>query len=396
MFFPSATVVSAMVLSFTGASFELSPALASKAAPASAKVEPATRLAAGLWAPKKVTKQRPARKSDSDYEQSEEELLRSPSAPAPKTEKSPAGRRRKPIIMDDNQDEEEGDEAEEDEDEDGPRVVKKRKRVVEEEDDDVEDAIPSLQPILPRIFNFELGTSAQKRSFAYDLPTMQGDNSFRFGYQIGLEAYPMLALPNGWFRTLGIGGSYAKEYGDAITEGMSGMFTGYPVSQGRWGFDVRYAIPVGERVVLMPALGYGNMSADLKRMSPLSPSSCLMAETAPCFADIKTSYVSADFHIRVAATETLGLSLSGGYLAGLGVASGMDQIAAQAPADMKGFHVEASARLLIKDWFAVYAAVPLRRYSFAFGAPPSGTTIMYRSAGDTYVGVTVGVAIFTY
>ncbi len=396
MFFPSATVVSAMVLSFTGASFESSPA--PTAALAHAKVEPATRLAAGLWAPKKPGKPRPARKSDADYEQSEEELLRSPSAPAPaKTEKAPASRRRKPIMMEDGQ-EEEDDEAqgEDDDDEDGAKVVKKRKRVVEEEDDDVEDVIPSLPPILPRLINFELGTSMQKRSFSYDLPTMQGDSSFRIGYQIGLEAYPLMTQPNGWFRTLGIGGSYAKENGDAITQGMSGMFTGYPVSQGRWGFDARYAIPVGEHVVLIPALGYGNMSADLKRMSPLAPSSCLTAETAPCFADIKTSYVSADFHIRVAATEALAVSLSGGYLIGLGVAGGMDQISAQAPAEMKGFHVEAGARFMIKDWFAVYAAVPFRRYSFTFGAPSAGTTIMYRAAADTYVGATAGIALFTY
>jgi hypothetical protein len=253
-----------------------------------------------------------------------------------------------------------------------------------------------LQVILPRIVNVELGTSMQKRGFSYDLPTMQGDSSIRIGYQIALEAYPMVTQPNGWFRTLGIGASYAKEYGNAITEATSGMFTGYPVSQGRWGFDVRYAIPVGERVVLMPALGYGSMSADLKRGSPVAPSSCLTAETSPCFGDIKASHLSADFHIRVAATQTFGLSLSGGYLAGLGVANGTDQITAQAPATMSGFHVEAGARLLIKDWFAVYAGVPFRRYSFAFGAPAMGTTIMYRSAADSYLGVNVGVAIFTY
>ena len=212
-------------------------------------------MAAGLWAPKKATKPRP-RKSDSDYEESEEELLRSPSAPAPKAEKPPAPRKRKPIIMEEGEEEEDED-GEDGDDEDSPKVVKKRKRIVEEEEDDVEEVIPSLQPILPRLIDFELGTSMLKRSFAYDQPNMQGDNSFRFGYQIALEAYPMLNLPNGWFRTLGIGASYAKEYGDAITEGMSGMFTGYPVNQGRWGFDARYAIPVGERVVLIPALGYG-------------------------------------------------------------------------------------------------------------------------------------------
>ena len=45
---------------------------------------------------------------------------------------------------------------------------------MEEEEDETEDVIPSLQPILPRVINFELGTSVQKRSFSYDLPTMQG------------------------------------------------------------------------------------------------------------------------------------------------------------------------------------------------------------------------------
>src|SRR5688500_7989097 len=101
----------------------------------------------------------------------------------------------------------------------------------------------------------------------------------------------MMTQPNGWFRPLGIGGSYATEYGDAVTQAMSCMFTGYPVNQGRWGVVLRSAIPTGERVVLIPALGYGNMSADLQRMSPLAPSSCVAAGTAPCFADVKTSYV---------------------------------------------------------------------------------------------------------
>jgi hypothetical protein len=384
MLFPSATVVWAMVVSFTGTTpLEAPPTFPHH------KVEAASKLAAGLWAPKKKTKPRPAGKADDDDDSAEEELLRSRNAPAQTT---PTSRRRKPIMMDESAEEEEG---EEEEDEEKP-VVKKRKRVVEEEEEEVEDVIPSLQSVLPRIFNFELGTGVVKRSFAYDQPTMQGDNSFRIGYQIGLEAYPLLVLPNGWIRTLGIGGSYAKEYGDAITESMTGMFTGYAVNQGRWGFDLRYAIPAGERVVLIPALGYGNMSVDLKRMSPLAPSSCLTAEMAPCFADIKSSYVSADFHIRVAASQMFALSLSGGYLLGLGVGSGMDQITAQAPAEMKGFHVEAGARFLINNWFAVYAGIPFRRHTFTFGAPPMGTTIMYRSADDTYYGFNAGVAVFTY
>ena len=47
------------------------------------------------------------------------------------------------------------------------------------------------------------------------------------------------------------------------------------------------------------------------------------------------------------------LSLSGGYILGLGVSRGMDQITDQAPASMKGFHVDAGATMLLGDRFAL-------------------------------------------
>jgi len=70
--------------------------------------------------------------------------------------------------------------------------------------------------------------------------------------------------------------------------------------------------------VIMPALGYGRIGADLQRMQAVAPSGCTAASsTEPCFGDIKASYLAADVHIRVGLTPAFALSLSGGYLLGL-------------------------------------------------------------------------------
>src|SRR5262245_41542265 len=105
MFFPSATVVAAMVLSFAGTTSYATP---TTAAPARGTVEASAQLMAALWAPKKKSKARPLKTDPSlDGEAHEEELLRSPNAPAPRGSSAPASRRRKPIIMDEGEDGEE-------------------------------------------------------------------------------------------------------------------------------------------------------------------------------------------------------------------------------------------------------------------------------------------------
>lgn len=387
MLFPSATVVAALVITLAGAA-PLEARTATRGAPRSVGGAP-TKLAGSLWAPKK-SRPRPSREDD---DAREEELLRSKS-PAGGGETAP--KRRRPIKMEDGQeegeDEAEGDEEDED---DKPKVTKRRKRVAEEEDEDsAPEPIASQPSVIPRIINFGIGTAALRRSFAYDLATQQGDKGFRFGYQFALESFPMVAQPSGWYRTLGIGAWYEKEYGDSTRDQPSGVFMGAAVNHSRWGFDARFAIPAGEWVVVMPAIGYGRASTDLVRMSPTAPSSCTSTSPDPCFGDITAAYLAADLHIRVGLSPQAALSLSGGYLVGLGVARGTDQITAEAPASMKGFHVELGASMLLSDWFAVQATIPLRRYGFTFDAPMGGAAT-YRAATDMYYGVIAGIAVLT-
>jgi hypothetical protein len=389
MLFQSATVVAALVFVLTGAS-PLEARTAPRGAVTSTAAAAPTRVS-GLWAPKKTSKPRPPKDDDAR----EEELLRSKSTPTPGGDAGP--KKRRPIKMDESS-EEEGDEAEEEEDEDDedrPKVTKRRKRVVEEEEDDSPEPIASQPSVIPRLINLGIGMAGVRRSFAYTSAGQQGDKGLRLGYSIALESYPFVNQPNGAWRTIGIGAHYEKQYGDATWNSpTSGQFVGYGFNQSRWGFDARWAIPAGEWVVITPALGYGRAGADLKRMTPTAPSSCGSTVMEPCFADINASYLSADVHLRFGVTPTFALSLSGGYLLGLGVQRGMDQIAAEASATMRGFHVDAGAQLLIGEYLAIQAAIPFRRYAFAFDAP-AGSSVMYRGATDTYYGLIAGIAVLT-
>jgi hypothetical protein len=147
-------------------------------------------------------------------------------------------------------------------------------------------------------------------------------------------------------------------------------------------------------VIVMPSVGYGRIGTDLVRMTPAMPSACTSTTPDPCFGDIKASYISADLHLRIGLTPALALSLVGGYLQGLGVANGPDQITAEAKASMSGFHVDLGATMLIGEYFAVSAAIPVRRYSFSFDAPMGGA-FTARSASEMYYGVLAGFAVFT-
>ena len=376
MLFPSATVVAALVLSLAGAS-----PLESRTATSGA----AMKLAAGLWAPKK-SKPKPR-----DDDAREEELLKSPRAPAGGD--GPAPRKRRPIKMDESQDESEDESSEdgdEEDDEDKPKVTKRRKRV--EEEPEVEEPIALQQAIIPRLIAFEVGPAMVRRSFAYNQATLQGDKGIRLGYQLAVESYPFVSQMSGAHRTIGIGAYYEKEYGDATSTMSDGSFSGYGFNQSRWGFDARYGIPIGDSFLLMPAIGYGRIGADLQRMQSVAPGSCMTAGgMPPCFGDVKAAYLSADVHLRLAVSPMFGLSLSGGYLLGLGVARGMDQITAEAPATMRGFHVDAGAMFIIKEWLGVQAVIPFRRYSFAF----DGAGLAYKSAADMYYGLMGGLVVFT-
>jgi hypothetical protein len=81
-----------------------------------------------------------------------------------------------------------------------------------------------------------------------------------------------VSQPNGWYRTLGIGAYYEKQYGDATstceTDVQRLRLQSEPL-----GFDARRH-PGGEWVVMMPALGYGAHGADLQRTTPSTPANC--------------------------------------------------------------------------------------------------------------------------
>ena len=390
----SVSVAVAMVLSTAlyGAAPAAASGTARPLAPSTARTTASTTeiAAAGLWAPKKS---KPKPKHSEDDSAKEEELLRSRNAP-----RAPASRSRARIKMEDSGESasEESEEEEEEEEEEEDRPKRKRKRVVEEEEDEEEEEedvpLPSLPVIRPRLAAGFLGAGVASRSFKYDTP-LQGDSGYRMGVSLALELYPLLRTPPGGHRRIGVGFNYAKQSG---TAGRFDMATGstltYPVDQSHWGFDLRYFFVFGPHVVLAPAAGYGRVSADLGRRTPVGmPSACLLTNADPCFADLNASYASFDLHLRIAATPTLGFSLVAGYLLGLGVKTGADQISSpEASATLAGFHADVGASLLIKEWFAVQATIPIRRYAYKLA--PLNTTATYHGATDLYWGVIAGLA----
>jgi hypothetical protein len=398
MFFPSATAVAAMVLVLNpaGTSSIASRTVTPLAARGAESVAPSTRLVSALWAPPKKAKKAPR---ESEGESQEEELLR-PQRTPPNNGGTTAPKKRRPIKMDESADEGGGDDeadegGDDDDDEDRPKVTKKRKRVSEDEEDESPEPLESQPSVIPRLINFLAAPAVVRRSFGFNEASLQGDTGFRMGYQLSLESFPLVTQPNGWYRTIGLGITYEKEYGDATHNASSGMFNGYPFNQSRLGIDLRFAIPAGDSVIIMPAIGYGRVGADLQRPSPTTPTNCTVSSAMdPCFGDVNASYLSVDVHIRVGLTPTFALSLAGGYLQGLGVQRGMDQITAEGAATMKGFHVEAGASVLLADWVAFQAVIPFRRYGFSF-EPASGTSFSYRGAADTYYGLVAGLALFT-
>jgi hypothetical protein len=379
-----AAVAIALTVSLCGAAPAVAVADATpRAVPSSTA---ATKLAAGLWAPKKSAKPKP--RSNEDDSAREEELLRSKAAPAP--------RPRRRIKMEDSADSAGSDEEEEEEEEEEDRPKRKRRKVVEEEEEEEEEEedvpLPSLPVIRPRLASGFLAAGIANRNFKYNTP-LQGDSAYRMGYSFAAELYPLLLTPPGKHRHIGIGFHYGRQSG---TAGRYDMATGstitYPVKQTQWGFDVRIFFAIGPRVVLAPAIGYGRAAVDLGRRTPVMPSACLLTNADPCFADLEAAYVPLDLHVRIAASETLAFSVAGGYLFGLGVKTGEGQISTvEASATVSGFHADISTHLLIKEWFALQATIPVRRYAYKLS--PLNAAATYSGATDTSWGLMAG-AVF--
>ncbi|MES1172107.1 MAG: hypothetical protein ABUL77_02630 [Bacteroidota bacterium] len=297
---------------------------------------------------------------------------------------------------------------EEDEEEEKPRVKRsKRRRAVEEEteedededDEDEDDApIASLPSVAPRMLSFQLSPmSFVGRNFAFTLPApaaLQKENTFpRVGIVAALEAYPLVRMAHGWFRKVGIGAAISADVGTAAMKVAGGAMVSYPVSQQRWSIDLRYAFTVGQRLVVIPALGLGSTSYDLKREGTgVAPSACDTSATVimPCLTDISAKYIPLDLHLRIAVTDSVAVGLSGGYFLGSGAPQG-NWKADQRVGKTSGYHGELGVNSMLNDWLAVRGALSYVHYDYAFSAG----TGAYTAASETYYSVNFGAIVFT-
>ena len=120
---------------------------------------------------------------------------------------------------------------------------------------------------------------------------------------------------------------------------------------------------------------------------------CTTDVAFPCLATANPYYMTFDVHARFAATPEIGLELAAGLMLGVGVQKGPGQIStAEATPSMWGYHVDVGGSLLVyREWLAVTALVPIRRYAYSFTIP-AGSAANYRTAGDTNYGLLLGVA----
>jgi hypothetical protein len=314
---------------------------------------------------------------------------------------TPIVRRRVPAAEDAEEEETAGDREEEDDaEEDKPRskrVTSKRRasRDGEEEDegDDTETPIASRPAVVPRLISFGLGGSAFGRRFSFNTPLQKESTFPRPGFAASLESYPLIRAGSGWLSTLGIGADLAMEFGSAaLQQAGGGPTVSFPVTERRYAFDVRYAVTVGDRVVIVPAIGLGNSTFDLKTNVPIPPSSCSAAmNTQPCIPGVRATYLMAGAHLRIAASDDIALSLSAGYQLGLAVGRGRGQVGSERTPAMSGLQFELGMNWMLKDWLGFRLAIPFIRHSFTF----SGGTATYTSASETYFGGTVSALIFT-
>jgi len=245
--------------------------------------------------------------------------------------------------------------------------------------------------VAPHRIAFELGTSVMSRSFHFDAP-LQGDaGAPRAGVAAELEAFPLLSLENRWLARLGIGASFGTEVGNAgIGQPDNGTLI-YPFTETRWGFDVRYAIPLAERFLLTPLVGYGHIGYDLERRGQPAPSACINTSTQVCLPDVQVSHMTLGLDARVALAPSVGLALELAYLPGFGLGRGAGQLGSESDASVQGFASTVAASWQLLDWLALRASVPVIHNSYSFSQRP----LSYTSASETYYGLIAGATVFT-
>lgn len=306
-------------------------------------------------------------------------------------------------------------EAQEEEDRPPPRRVappprrpipKKHKRQTgddgESSDDDSEedDATPytaatATQPVIvPRAFTLLLGGTMMGRSFHFDSP-LQRESSFpRVGYVAAIETYPLKLLGPSWADGLGLAASYEAEViGKASVTQTNGMATSTSVNQARWNLDLRYAFELGGYVVLEPDVGLTNSSFTLNTDMPVMASQCDPTATAACIPNTHVLLLQAGAHLRFALGREFAITLDGAFLDALTVKNKpLNEIGYEAGTSATGFNGALGATFMITDFLAVHGELPFTRLTYTFHNPPDTP---YKTATETYYGVSVGLAVFT-
>jgi len=245
--------------------------------------------------------------------------------------------------------------------------------------------------VAPHKIAFALGTSLMSRSFNFNAP-LQGDaGAPRAGIAAELEAFPLLSFDNRWLARVGVGASFETEIGNAgIGQPDNGTLI-YPFTETRWGFDLRYAIPLGERFLVMPRFGYGHVGYDLERRNQPAPSLCVTSSMQVCLPDVQLSHLALGLDARLAIAPSIGLSLGLLYLPGFGLGRGAGQLGSESDASVQGISGTVAASWQLLDWLALRASLPLTHYSYSFSRRP----LAYTSASETYYGLVVGATVFT-
>jgi hypothetical protein len=245
--------------------------------------------------------------------------------------------------------------------------------------------------IAPHLISFDLGTAVMTRSFHFDAPLQPDDGSVRGGVVAELESFPLLSVKNRWIARLGLGASFGTEIGNDGVGQADGGTLSYKVTERRWSVDVRYALPLGERFLLVPLVGYGHTGYDLARGTQPAPSTCIATSTQVCLPDVQLSHLTLGLDARFAFTPSLAASLAAAYLPGFGLGRGTGQLGVESDASAQGLSGTLAVSWQLLDWLALRAAVPIIHYSYAFSRRP----LAYTSASETYYGVVVGATVFT-
>jgi hypothetical protein len=279
---------------------------------------------------------------------------------------------------------------------DADASVQRRAPSGDDEGDEAADAaggwgVAALPVIAPHLVSLGVGTSLMGRSFQFNAP-LQPESTFpRGGVVVDLESFPLLWASNKWIARLGLGGSFGTELGSVGVPQADGATLSYPVSARRWSFDLRYALPLGPRFVLVARTGYGHSGYDLKRRAQPAPSTCASNSTQVCLPDVQLSHVTLGVDARVALTPALGLSLGAAFLPGFGLGRGMGQLGAESDASARGYSGELAVTWRLMTWLALRAALPVTHYGYQF----SSRAVSYTSASETYYGGIVGATVFT-